>query len=89
LRFQQLHALAEKCTFLTPLNLSDDKHKCQIGNDNFYKEEFLIERKRLQHFIALADIEEGIKTRKEGPSELFQFIQKYNIGNSVPKIAIL
>jgi len=26
LRYQQLHALAEKCAFLTPLNLLDDKY---------------------------------------------------------------
>jgi len=26
---------------------------------------------------------------KEGPFELLQFIQKYNLGNSVPKIVIM
>ena len=90
LRFQQLHALAEKYAFLTPLNLLDDKYKCQLDHDHddFDKEEFLIERKRLQNFIAVADIE-GIKMRKEGPLELLQFIQKYNLGNSVPNIIIM
>ena len=88
LRFQQLHALAEKYAFLTPLNLLDDKYKCQLDqdHDDFDKEEFLIERKRLQHFIAVADIE-GIKMRREGP--FVQFIQKYNLGNSVPNIIIM
>jgi len=64
LRFQQLHALAEKYAFLTPLNPLDDKYKCQIDhNQDDFDKEFSIERKSLQHFIAVADIEEGIKMR--------------------------
>ena len=49
LRCQQLHALAEKYAFLTPLNLLNDKYKCQIdhNHDDFDKEEFAIERKSL------------------------------------------
>jgi len=31
LKCQQLHALAEKYAFLTPLNRLDDKYKCQIA----------------------------------------------------------
>jgi len=34
--------------------------------------------------LLVADIEEGIKARKEGPLELLPFIHKYNLGNSVP-----
>ena len=91
LRFQQLHALAEKYAFLTPLNLLDDKYKRQKDHDHddFDKEEFPIERKSLQHFIAVADIEEGITMRKKGPLELLQFIQKYNIWSSVSNIVIM
>jgi len=38
---------------------------CQIDhNHDFDKEEFAFERKSLQHFIAVTDIEEGIKMRK-------------------------
>jgi len=39
---------------------------CQIdhSHDDFDKEEFATERKSLQNFIAVADIEEGIKMRK-------------------------
>jgi len=68
MRCQQLHALAEKYAILTPLNLLDDKCKCQIdhNHDDFDKEEFAIEQKSLQHFIAVTGIEEGIKMRKEG-----------------------
>jgi len=38
------------------------------NHDDFDKEEFAIERKSLQHFIAVTDrpAEEGIKMRKEG-----------------------
>jgi len=68
LRFQQLHALAQKYAFLAPLNLLDDKYKCQTDHDhdNFNKEEFLIESKRLQHFTTVSDIIEGLRIRKEG-----------------------
>jgi len=80
LRFQQTQELAEKYAFLTPLNPLDDKYKCQIDHDHddFDKEEWLIERERLQHLIAVADIEEGIKMRKASPLELLQFIRKNN-----------
>jgi len=89
LRFQQLHALAEKYGFLTPFNLLNDKYKCQTDHGDFDKEVFITETKRLQHFIAVADIEEAIKMRKTGPLELFQFIQKYNLANSVPNTVIM
>ena len=35
----------------------------------------------------VADVQFTVE--KEGPLELLQFIQKYNLGNSVPKIAIM
>ena len=91
LRFQQLHALAEKHAFLTPLNLLNDKYKCQLHHDHedINKEEFLIERKRLLNFISVAATQDETETWKEGPLELLQFIQKYNLGNSVPNIVIL
>jgi len=44
-------------------------------------------RERLQHFIAVADIEERIKMRKEAPLGFLQFVQKYNLGNYFPNIA--
>jgi len=48
-----------------------------------------LRQKRLQQFIAAADIEEAIKMRKAGPLELLQFLQKYNLGNSVPNTVIM
>ena len=33
--------------------------------------------------------DEQFTLEKEGPLELFQFIQKYNLGNSVPKIVLM
>jgi len=82
LRFQQLHALAQKYAFLTPLNLLDDKYKCQIDHDHddFDKEVFPIERKSLQHFIAVADTEEGIKMRKEGPLNFCSLFKSITFG---------
>jgi len=77
LRFQMLHAVTEKYAFLTQLNLLHDKYKCQIDHDQV----FPIERKRRQHFIAVADIEERIKMRKGELLELLQFIFKsINLG---------
>jgi len=35
----------------------------------------------------VADVQ--ITIEKEGPLELLQFIQKYNLGNSVPNIVIM
>jgi len=39
---------------------------CRIDHnqEDFDKEEFAIERKNLQHFIAVTDIEEGIMMKK-------------------------
>ena len=56
LRFEQLHELAKKYDFLTPKNLLDDEYECEINTDidEIDKEEFLVERKRLQHFILVS-----------------------------------
>ena len=37
--------------------------------------------------MPLADVQFAVE--KEGPLELFQFIQTYNLGNSVPNIVIM
>ena len=90
LRFQQLHELAEKYAFLTPMNLLDDKYECHLNTDHneIDKEEFLVERKRLQHFISVAAKDE-IQMWDKGPLELLQFIHKFSLGNSVPNIVIM
>ena len=89
-RFQQLHGLAEKYAFLTPMNLLDENYECQLvtEHDEIDKDEFLMERKRLQHFIFVS-VKGEVKSRNEGPLELLQFIKKYNLENSVPNIVIM
>lgn len=74
-RFQQLHFLAEKYAILTPSILLNDKLECklkELGHEDIDKEEFFVERKRLQNFVSVAhkETEACIK----GPLELLQFI---------------
>ena len=92
LKFQQLRDLAEKYVFLTPTHLLDDQYECQltqIDHDDFDKDEFLLERKRLQHFIVVATSQGQTNMWKEGPLELSQFIHKYDFGNSVPNLVVM
>ena len=91
-RFKQLHELAKKYIFLTPTYLIDEQYECQltdINHDDIDKNEFLLERKRLQRFIAVATSQGETNMWKEGPLELLQFINKYNLGNSVPNIVVM
>ena len=79
---------------LTPSNLLNAKYECQLSHnhDDINKEDFLIERNRLQSFISVAATQgenREIDLHKGGPFELLQFIQKYSLGNSVPNIVIL
>ena len=82
LRVQQLHELAEKYAFLTSVNRLDDKYECQVdtNHDESDKEEFLVERKRRQHFTFIA-ANGKVQSWNEGPFELLQFSQKTAIAN--------
>ena len=51
------------------------------------KEEFQIERQRLQNFIAGSERQEDIMGN--GSLELLQFIQQFNLGISVPNIVLM
>jgi len=51
------------------------------------KEEFQFERQRLQNFIAGSERQEDIMDN--GPLELLQFIQQFNLGISVPNIVLI
>lgn len=73
------HELAEKYAFLTPFNLLDDKHECQINENHNDIDSSLKEKD--QNFIAA--IKDRIQTWKEGPLEHLQFIQKYNIRKQI------
>ena len=72
------------------MNLLDENYECQLvtEHDEIDKDEFLMERKRLQHFIFVS-VKGEVKSRNEGPLELLQFIKKYNLENSVPNIVIM
>ena len=57
LKFQQLHELAEKYIFFTHTYFIADQYQCQptqLDHNDIDKDEFLFERKRLPHFIAVA-----------------------------------
>ena len=85
-RFQQVHNLANKYTFLIPSNLLDDNYDCQLGgfDEDIEKEKFFAERKRLQYVVKASE-----KDKIDGPLELLNFIQRYQLGDSVPNIVIL
>ena len=87
-RFQQICKLSERYDFLSPSNLLNDDYECLINEeiDDIDREEFLVERKRLKHFIAAAYEE---KEWKGGPLELLEFILTYDLLNSVPNIVIM
>ena len=92
LRFQQFHELAEKYVFLTPTYLIGNQYECQLtqlDHNNIDKDEFLVERKRLPHFIAVATSHGETNAWKEDPLKLLQFINKYNLANSVPNIVVM
>lgn len=61
-------------------------YDCQLNDvdEDIKKEEFFVERKRLQHFVAGAGDQE-----MEGPLQILQFIQNFNLGDSLPNIVIL
>ncbi|XP_014770203.1 uncharacterized protein LOC106869141 [Octopus bimaculoides] len=85
-RFERLHDIAKKYTFLTPFNLLDKKCNCDVDafGENIKRENFLVERARLQYYLAAVDAED-----MEGPLQVLQFIQKYNLIDSLPNIVIL
>lgn len=88
-RFQQIQEISDKFGFLMPAKLLDSKFECDLSHvlEDIDKDEFQMERKRLQQFIACSESEEDISGK--GPLELLQFIQKLNLGISVPNIVIL
>ena len=76
LRFQQLHELAEKYVFFTPTYLIDDQYECQLthlDHDDIDKDEFLIERKKVQHFNVVATSHGETNAWKE---ELFALLKR-------------
>lgn len=98
-RFHQLHVLSRKYSCIIPCNLLNEEFECQINDFvDIDKEQFHIERKRIQVFMAVAvpALQEEVKRCKnggkvelEGPLDLLKFIQQYRLENSVPNIVIL
>ena len=82
----------QKVVNIFSLLLNDDHYECQLtqlDHDDIDKDEFLVERKRLQHFIAVATSHSETNAWKEDPLKLLQFINKYNLANSVPNILVM
>jgi len=46
-------------------------------------------RRTLHHSYTILQMNSSLTVEKEGPLELLQFIQKYNLENSVPNIEIM
>lgn len=92
-RFDQLHVLARKYSCIIPCNLLNEEFECEINDFiDIDKEQFHIERKRIQVFMAVPALQEVAKRWKnggEGPLDLLKFIQQYRLENSVPNIVIL
>ena len=85
-RFEQLFALANRFDFLMPANLLNESYHSQLDqiDKNVPLEEFLSERKRLQHFVMAAG--EVMNEKLEHPLELLQFIQKFKLADSLPML---
>ena len=91
-RFEQIHNLSNKFSFLFPKNLLDSNFLCNLTNDfegDINVHEFYIERKRLQCFFAVH--EQGIQSNmlSQGPYELLQFLLKNHLSETVPNLIIL
>ena len=56
-RSESLHNVAQKYMFLTPSNLLDKKFRCDVDAfyENIRKKDFLVERAKLQNYLAVAD----------------------------------
>ena len=66
-----------KNMFSLLLYLIDDQYECQLtqlDHNDIDKDEFLVERKRLQHFINIATSHGETNAWKEDPLKLLQFI---------------
>jgi len=74
---------------LVPSELLDPEYDCNLDSVpvDVSKEEFQLERQRLQNFIAGSERQEDIMDN--GPLELLQFIQQFNLGISVPNIVLM
>ncbi|XP_063242660.1 zinc finger MYM-type protein 1-like [Bacillus rossius redtenbacheri] len=90
-RFKQIQEISDKFGFLMPAKLLDSKFECDLSHvlEDIDKDEFQMERKRLQQFVVFACSESEEDISGKGPLELLQFIQKLNLGISVPNIVIL
>ena len=66
-RFDQLHGLVRKYSCIIPCNLLNEDFECQI-NDliDIDKEQFHIERKRIQVFMAVPTLKEEAKHWENG-----------------------
>ncbi|GBP39337.1 hypothetical protein EVAR_24318_1 [Eumeta japonica] len=61
-RFQQIQEISDKFGFLMPAKLLDSKFECDLSHvleDEDDKDEFQMERKRLQPFVACSESEEN------------------------------
>ncbi|GBP83910.1 hypothetical protein EVAR_56516_1 [Eumeta japonica] len=61
-RFQQIQKISDKFGFLMPAKLLDSKFECDLSHvlEDIDKDEFQMERKRLQQFVACSESEEDI-----------------------------
>ncbi len=85
----QLLALANRFDFLMPSNSLNESYLCQLDqiDENVLLEEFLSERKRLQHFVMAAG---GIwNVKLEDLLKLLQFVQKFKLADSILNVVIL
>ena len=76
-----------------PCNLLNEEIECRISYFiNIDKEQFRIERKRIQVLMAVPTLQEEAlcwKNGGKGTLDLLKFIQQYRLENSVPNIVIL
>jgi len=70
---------------LVPSKLLDPEYDCNLDSVpvDVSKEEFQLERQRLQNFIA------GSERQDNGPLELLHFIQQFKLGTSVENIVLM
>lgn len=89
-RFQQMHEIAERFSFLTPSKLLNREVSINVDlvdSDDADIAEIPRERQRLIHFIEAAQTTVSLK--EQGPLELLQFIQQFELADSVPNLVVL
>ena len=89
-RFQQMHENAERFSFLTPSKLLNREVSINVDlvdSDDADIAEIPRERQRLIHFIEAAQTTVSLK--EQGPLELLQFFQHFELADSVPNLVVL